>query len=103
MEKGKFLSNKTKIAETFSDFFKNAVNHLTIIRDGAKFNDQPVLSNNPTDDVPIQKFIYHVRVKLIRHNVNLSDIFKFEVVSIHYIIREVTNLNKAKTGTFYNI
>ena len=48
-EKSKLLLNKTKVTETFSNSFENAVNQLGINRDDAKFNDEPVLSANPVN------------------------------------------------------
>ena len=58
VEKGKLLWNKAKIAETFNDFLKNAVNKPGINRDDDKFSDGPVLSTNPFDTA-IQKFDNH--------------------------------------------
>ena len=98
MEKDKLLSDETKIAETLSNFFKNTVNQLGINRDEAKFDDKPVLSKKPVD-VAIEKFKNHLTVKLIRDNINISDKFQLESVSLD-ILREVANLNGAKNSTF---
>ena len=49
VEKGKLLSNETKVVEIFSKFFENPINKLCINRDNAKFNDDSVLSTNPVD------------------------------------------------------
>ena len=49
VEKGKLLSNETKVVEIFSKFFENSINKLCINRDNAKFNDDSVLSTNPVD------------------------------------------------------
>ena len=46
VEKGKLFWNKTEIAKIFTDFFKNAVNQLTINTNEANFNAKSVLSNN---------------------------------------------------------
>ena len=80
VEKGELLWNKAKIAETFNDFLKNAVNKPGINRDDDKFSDGPVLSTNPFDTA-IQKFDNHPSVKLIR-DITLSDMFPFESVSL---------------------
>ena len=87
MEKCKLLSNKTKIAKVFSDFLKNYPHQLGINRDEDKFNDELVLSKNQTDLV-IRKLKTHASLKSIRDNINLSDIFKFEIVLIDDILRE---------------
>ena len=75
-EKGKFLWNKTKVAEIFTSVFENAVRKIAIIKDDTKFNDVPVLSTNPVG-IAIQKFDtalfdYNPIVKLIRDNSALS-------------------------------
>ena len=53
---------ETKVAETFSNFFKIAINRLGIYKDDAKFNDEPQ-STNPVE-ITIQKFDNHPNVKL---------------------------------------
>ena len=65
VEKGKLLSNETKVTETFNSVFENTANKLRINRDDAKFNYEPVLSTIPID-VAIQKFSNQPSVKLIR-------------------------------------
>ena len=57
-----------------SDFFENVVNRLGINRDEVKFYDGSVLSKNPVETT-IKKFRNHHRVKLIRDNIRLSDIY----------------------------
>ena len=94
VEKGKLLSNETKVAEMFSNIFENAVNELGINKNDAKFNDEPAVSANPVD-IAIQKFDNHPSVKLIRDNITLSDMSQ--------ILKKVANLNGAKNGTFKNI
>ena len=91
VEKGKLLSNETKVAEMFSNIFENAVNELGINKNDAKFNDEPAVSANPVD-IAIQKFDNHPSVKLIRDNITLSDMSQ--------ILKKVANLNG---GTFKNI
>ena len=98
MEKAKLLSDEKKITETLSNFFKNTVDQRGINRDEAKFDDKPVLSKKPID-VVIEKFKNHPSVKLIRDNINLSDMLKLESGSLD-ILREVANLNSAKNSTF---
>ena len=61
-----------------------------------------MLSTNPVD-IAIQKFDNHSSVKLIRDNSTLSDMFKFETVSLDAILKEIKNLNSTKNGTFKNI
>lgn len=41
--------------------------------------------------------------KLIRHNIDLSDTFNFDSVSLDDILREVTRFNIAKNGILKNI
>ena len=82
-----------------ANFFENAVYQLGINRDDAKFNDEPVLSYNSVGCTN-SKFTNHPSVKLIRDNLNLSDMFKFDSISLGDILREVKNLNSAKIGTF---
>ena len=65
IEKGKLLSYETKVAETFSNVFENAVYKLVMNRNDAKFNNEPALWTNSVD-IAIQKFDNHSSVKLIR-------------------------------------
>ena len=102
MEKDKLLSNKTKIAEISSNNFKNIVKQLRINIDEAKFDGKPVLSKNPVD-VAIEKFKKYHSLKLIRGNINLSDMLKFESNSLDDMLSEVANLNSAKNSIFKNI
>ena len=51
----------------------------------------------------IQKFKNHPRVKLIRHNIELSDTFNFDSTSLYVMLREVTSYNIAKNGILKNI
>ena len=102
VEKGKLLSNETKVAETFCNIFENAVNKLGINKNDAKFNDEPAVSANPVD-IAIQKFDNHPSAKLIRDNITLSDMSHFESFSLDEILKKVANLNGAENGTFKNI
>ena len=99
VEKGKFLSNETKAAETFSNIFENSVNKLDINWDDVKFNDEPVPSTNP-GDIAIQKLDNHPNVKSIRDNITFSDIFHFESVALDNILKEVTSRNSDNNDTF---
>ena len=98
VEKGKFLSNETKAAETFSNIFENSVNKLDINWDDVKFNDEPVPSTNP-GDIAIQKLDNHPNVKSIRDNITFSDIFHFESVALDNILKEVTSRNSGNNDT----
>ena len=102
VEKDKLLSNKTKIAEIFSNCFKNIVKQLRIITDEAKFDGKPILFENPVD-VAIEKFKKHHSVKLFRGNIIVSDMLKFESNSLDDMLSEVANLNSAKNSIFKNI
>ena len=101
VEKDKLLSNETKVAETLSNFFENAITKLGINRDDAEFNDEPMPSTNPVD-IAIQKFDNQPSVKLIR-DITLSDMFQLESASLDDILKEIANLNSAKNSTFKNI
>ena len=102
VEKDKLLSNKTKIAEIFSNYFKNIVKQLRIITDEAKSDGKPILSENPVD-VAIEKFNKHHSVKLFRGNIIVSDMLKFESNFLDDMLSEVANLNSAKNSIFKNI
>ena len=66
---------------------ENAVKKIGINKGDAKFNDEPVLSVIPVD-IAIQKFDNHPSVKLIRDDITLSDMFRFESFSLDDILKK---------------
>ena len=101
-EKGKFLSNETKVAEILSNVFENAVSKLGINKDDTKFHDVPVLSTNPVG-IAIRKFDtslfdYHLIVTLIRDNYFFT-CFNMKM----FLLKEIKNFSSAKSCSFKNI
>ena len=101
VEGDKIISEEAEVAETFNDFFKNAVNSLNITENRCLLTE----TNNELGgvDEAIEKFKNHPSILSIKEHV-ISDLgFSFSGVSADEIRLEIKALNGKKTGTFMNI
>ena len=80
-------------------FLKNVINKLGVNKDDAKFHDELVILTNRVDTA-IQKFENRLSVQLIRDNFTFSDMLQFGNVLFDDILKEFTDLNIFKNGTF---
>jgi len=93
------ISEEPKIASMFSNFFENAVSSLGIKKD--ECNECFGLSN-PVE-IAIKKFEQHPSIKLIKENVSIMNTFDFMPIETIDVIKEISNLDNKKNGTFKNI
>ena len=94
------ISDELKVAKSFSSFFEDAVNSLGIKKDEQR-NKNFGLSN-PVE-IAINNFEQHPSIKLIKENVSTTTTFSFMPTETDDIIKEISNLDNKKNGTFKNI
>ena len=101
VENNEVISDDSKLATCFSNFFKDAVTNLNIQNDETNLSSTSNLSD-PLD-IAIKKFENHPSITAIRNNVNLSSKFNFNNIEVSNILKEISVLDKNKNGTFNNI
>ena len=101
VENGEVISNDQLNAESFNNFFIDAVSSLAIEENQALLDDV----HDVTDPVKksIQKFRNHPSIIDIKKNVSVTSKFSFSEVDVADMIAEINNLNVKKSGTFMNI
>ena len=104
VENNKIITDDKELAQTFNDFFKNAVNNLNIDR-----SVEHEESAEAIDD-PVEKAIYmfksHPSILKIKEVVgykSLNDEFNFVSMDVKDIENELNKLNVKKATTFKNI
>ena len=100
VEKGEIISDESKIANSFINFFENAIRSLGI-KANEHFQENYDLKN-PVE-IAIKKFEQHPSINLIKKNITGNENFHFSPVDHENISKEITNLDSKKTGTFKNI
>ena len=100
VEKGEIISDESKIANSFINFFENAIRSLGI-KANEHFQENHDLKN-PVE-IAIKKFEQHPSINLIKKNITGNENFHFSPVDHENISKEITNLDSKKTGTFKNI
>ena len=88
-------------AESFNDFFIDAVSSLAIEENRALLDDAFDISNPVRRAV--KKFGNHPSIIDIKKNVSLTSKFSFSEVTITEMVAEINKLNVKKSGTFMNI
>ena len=101
VENEEVISNDQLNAESFNNFFIDAVSSLAIEENQALLDDV----HDVTDPVKksIQKFRNHPSIIDIKKNVSVTSKFSFSEVDVADMIAEINNLNVKKSGTFMNI
>ena len=82
VEKGEIISDESKVAKSFSNFFENAIRPL-----GIKANEHPV-------KIAIKKFEQHPSINLINKNITNNENFHFSPVDQDNVLKEIINLDK---------
>ena len=87
------ISEESKLANLFSNFFENAVYLLGIIKEEQR-NEIYVLTNSV--EIAIKKFDEHRSIKLIliKENKSNTTTFSFMLAEIADIIKEISNIDK---------
>ena len=97
----KIITEDADVAQTFNDFFDNAVNSLGIEENRYVLSDSTIVEGKVRK--AIKKFEIHPSIISIRENVKFNDLFSFSEVSMEDIESEIMKLKTKKVGTFMNI
>ena len=100
VEKGEIISDESKVANTFSNFFENTIRSLGIKAN--KHSQENYDLKNPVE-IAIKKFEQPPSINLINKNNTNNENFHFSPVDHEVISKEIINLNNKKNGTFKNI
>ena len=97
------ISDDQELADTFNNFFEQAVDNLGI----QEYQSDHNIDINSISDDPIvyaiAKYKNHPSIIMINENVSFESRFSFTAVNEDDIQREILNLNPKKPGTFGNI
>ena len=91
------ISDESKVANSFSNFFENAIRSL-----GIKANEHSQENydlKNPVE-IAIKKFEQHPSINLINKNITNSENFHFSPVDHENILKEIINLDNKKKWNF---
>ena len=101
VENGQIITADKFNAESFNNFFIDAVSSLSIEENRALLDE----SDDTLDPVKraIKKFGHHPSILDIKRNVSVTTKFSFTEVGVPEMITEINNLNAKKAGTFMNI
>ena len=96
VKKGEIISAESKVANSFSNFFENAIRSLNI-RANEHSQENYDLKN------PIEIAIKLLIINLINKNITNNENFHFSPGDYENILKEIINLDNKKNGTFKNI
>ena len=108
IENNTLVGDDKAIAETFNDFFSNAVKNLNIdsyenfsfdeyfSRTDIEISDDPILK-------AIQKYEKHSSVLKIKEVIPENECFSFQSVDLLSVIKEITSLNESKASPIDSI
>ena len=92
------LSDDKEIAETFDNYFNNAVKSLNLQCSQEHLND--VSNENDPFEIAIKKFKDHPSIVNINENIPKSTTFNFNEIGSDSIKKMIDNLDSRKSGTF---
>ena len=97
IENGEVVADDEINAESFNEFFIDAVSSLAIEGNRALLDD--------TDEVldPVKQAGHHPSILDIKRNVSVTTKFSFTEVDVTEMTAEINKLNSKKSGTFMNI
>ena len=101
VNEGKIITEDVQVAQTFNDFFDNAVNSMNIEEDKYLETDNIRLSD-PVE-IAIKKNENHPSIIKIKENIKNNKTFSFSEVNTNDIASEIKKLKTNKAGTFMNI
>ena len=99
VENDEINSDESKVANSFSNFFENAVHSLGI-KTNESSNDNYGLKN-PVE-IAIKKYEQHLSINLIKENITNNESFHSLPTVQESILKEIINLDNKKNGTFKN-
>ena len=101
IENGEVVTDDISNAESFNDFFIDAVSSLAIEGNRALLDD----ASDVQDPVKraVKKFGHHPSIIDIKRNVAVTTKFSFADIDVSEMTKEINSLNAKKAGTFMNI
>ena len=101
VEKGEIVTDDETLAETFNEFFIDAVSSLSIQENKALLDD----ASDETDPVrkAVKKYSHHPSIISIKKHVQVSEKFSFWEIDVSEMASEISKLDDKKAGTFKNI
>ena len=101
VENGEVITDDKLNAESFNEFFIDAVASLAIEENRALLDE----TDDTLDPVKraINKFGHHPSIIDIKKNVSIASKFSFIEVDVRDMVNEIDKLNAKKSGTFMNI
>ena len=101
VKEGNIIADDTQLAQTFNNFFDNAVNSMNIKEN--KFLVTETAGLLDPVEVAIKKFENHPSIIKIKENIIVDSRFSFSEVNSSDIALEIRKLKTNKAGTFMNI
>ena len=93
VEKGDIISDESKVANSFSSFFENAIRPLGM--NANEYSQENYDLKNPVE-IAIKKFEQHPSINLIKKNITGNENFHFSPVDHENISKEIINLDNKK-------
>ena len=90
VENDEIISDESKVADSFSNFFENALHSLGI-KTNEYSNDNYGLEN-PVE-IAIKKYDQHLSINLIKENITSNESFYFWPTKQESILKEIINLD----------
>ena len=100
VENDEIISDKSKVTNSFSNFFENAIHSLGV-KTNEYSNDNYGLKN-PVE-IAIKKYQQHPSINLTKENITKNEGFYFLPTEQESILKVIINLDNKKKGTFKNI
>ena len=91
VEKGEIVSDESKVAKSFSNFFENAIRPLGI--KATEHSQENYDFKNPVK-IAFKKFEQHPSINLINKNITNNENFHFSPADQYNILKEIINLDK---------
>ena len=101
IENDTIISDDTKVANTFNDYFTNIVKNLNIQE---SITEEDIAKNvNVKIDDCISRFRNHESIIRIKQNVNSDNKFQFSTCNLENIEKKITEINIHKPTTYNHI
>ena len=101
VEDEKIISEDVEVAQTFNNFFENAINSLGITENRAVLMETDNIEGKVKK--AIKMFEIHPSIISINENIKVDTRFSFSEVNADEMKSEIMNLKTNKAGTFMNI
>ena len=104
VENDKIITDDTELAQTFNDFFKNAVNNLNIPQNSEY--EEPTEGIEDPVEAALHKFKKHpsiLKIKEVVGEISGQEEFNFKHTNVEDLENELSKLDVKKSTTFKNI